>query len=193
METRLSPVFETKFAGFGEAAGIFQGYASTFGGEPDSLGDVIQAGAFAESLAEHRANGTSPAMFWAHQSAEPIGKWLSLAEDRRGLAVEGKLSPTRRGNEAHALMKDDALGLSIGYRVRTGGESFARSNRILKAVDLVEISVVALPANLAARITSVKSAAFLRPESIREFEFRLREACGFSVREAKRIASAGWP
>lgn len=192
-DTRLSPAFEFKVAA-AEAAGTFRGYASVFGGEPDSYGDIIAPGAFAASLAAYKARDTAPALLWAHDSSEPIGKWLSLEEDRHGLAVSGKLTlGTKRGAEAHALMKDDALGLSIGYRVAPGGSTFQGSNRILKTIELFEISAVAMPANSSARVTAVKSAEGLRPNNIRDFEAVLRDACGFSVREAKRIASAGWP
>lgn len=193
MTDRYSPCFEFKLSG-AEASGSFAGYASTFGGEPDAYGDIIAPGAFTDSLAAYQAKNAAPALLWAHDSAEPIGKWLALKQDRYGLAVEGKLTlGTKRGTEAHALMKDDALGLSIGYRVASGGATYSGSSRILKAIELFEISAVAMPANPSARVTSVKSAAFMRPENIREFEAALRDACGFTVREAKRIASAGWP
>ena len=189
LETRLTPAFEFKLAR-SEPAGTFRGYASTFGGPPDSFGDVIAPGAFTESL-----KARTPALLWGHDPQEPIGKWQSIAEDRYGLSVEGKLTlATKRGSEAHALMRDGALGLSIGFRVKSGGAAYEGNQRVLKALDLVEISAVSMPANVAARVTSVKSfAAFQRPENIREFEAALRDACGFSVREAKRIASAGWP
>lgn len=192
-ENKISPVFEFKVSG-AEAAGTFNGYASTFGGEPDSYGDIIAPGAFTQSLENYRKKAGAPALLWAHDTSEPIGKWLMLKEDRYGLAVSGKLTlGTKRGTEAHALMKDDALGLSIGYRVNPGGSSYQGSNRVLKSLELFEISAVAMPANSSARVTSVKSAAFLRPENIREFEAALRDAIGLSVREAKRVASAGWP
>ena len=108
-----------------------------------------------------------------------------------GLAVEGKLTiGTKRGAEAYALMNDEALALSIGYRIQPNGAEYQGSTRILKGVDLFEISAVALPANPAARVTSVK---LLKPLNIRDFEAALRDACGLSVREAKRVASVGWP
>lgn len=192
-ENKLSPVFEFKLSG-AEASGTFAGYASTFGGEPDSFGDIIAPGAFTDSLAAYQAKNAAPALLWAHDNTEPIGKWLTLKQDRYGLAVEGKLTlGTKRGTEAYALMKDDALGLSIGYRIPTGGAAYQGSNRILKSIELFEISAVSMPANPSARVTAVKSAAFQRPGNIREFEATLRDACGFTVREAKRIASAGWP
>jgi phage head maturation protease len=109
-----------------------------------------------------------------------------MREDAHGLKVEGKLTlEVEKAREAHALMKDGALGLSIGFRVPAGGASFGKSgDRVLTEVDLAEVSVVALPANTNARITGVKS--------IRDFESVLRDELGFSAREARRLASGGW-
>lgn len=192
IEKRLSPCYEFKLSG-SEETGNFTGYASTFGGVPDSYGDIIAPGAFLSSLANHSKRGSLPAMLWAHQTDEPIGRWVSIKEDDRGLAVEGKLTiGTKRGSEAFALMNDGALSLSIGYRTQPDGAKYEGSTRILKCVDLVEISAVAIPANPAARVNSVKY-SLSKPVNIREFEAALRDACGLSVREAKRVASAGWP
>lgn len=147
---------EVKFAS--DETGTFEGYASLFDGEPDSYGDVIAKGAFAKTLAEHRASNSKPSMFWMHNPAEPIGVWLALREDATGLAVTGRLIlETSRGREAHALMKGGALnGLSIGYRVRVS-ERRPNGGRTLQDVELVEISLVSLPADTRARVTSVKS------------------------------------
>jgi len=148
---------EVKFAS--DEAGTFEGYASLFDGEPDSYGDVILKGAFSKTLAEHKAASSKPSMFWMHDPTEPIGVWLEVREDATGLAVKGRLIlETTRGREAHALMKGGALnGLSIGYRVRAS-ERRSEGGRTLKDVELVEISLVSLPAATRARITSVKSA-----------------------------------
>lgn len=192
IENRLSPCYEFKATGT-DASGTFSGYAATFMGQPDSYGDLIKSGAFTGSLTKFAENNSAPAMLWSHSPDAPIGKWLSLKQDTHGLAVTGRLTlATQRGSEAHALMKDGALGLSIGYRVNPGGATYEKSSRILTSVDLLEISAVSMPANSAAKITAVKS-AYPRPLNIREFEAALRDACGFSVREAKRIASTGWP
>lgn len=184
-ELRLSPAIFLKSAQ-ADSAGRFSGYASTFGGQPDSYGDIIAAGAFAKSLTRHQAQDTMPALLWAHDGRTPIGKWVSMREDAHGLKVEGKLTlEVEKAREAHALMKDGALGLSIGFRVPAGGASFGKSgDRVLTEVDLAEVSVVALPANTNARITGVKS--------IRDFESVLRDELGFSAREARRLASGGW-
>ena len=152
------PAHEVRFAT--DEAGIFSGYASVFG-EPDSYGDTIKGGAFARSLAKRSSPG-GPAMFWNHDPDQPIGVWTELREDARGLKVTGKLvTETVKGAEALALLKAGAVnGLSIGFRA-VASERGANGGRVLTAIDLVEISLVSLPAASKARITSVKGTAAL--------------------------------
>jgi len=187
-QTRLSPVFEFKRADV-DSAGIFRGYASTFGGGPDSFGDVIAPGAFADSLKQHQSDGSFPALLWAHDQAAVIGRWTSLEEDAHGLKGLGKLTlETVKGKEAHALMKDGALGLSIGFKaIKSKYDRVSKTNTLSK-IKLFEISLVGIPANPFAKITNVKSAI----SSIREFQDAVREL-GYSKREAKRLATGGWP
>ena len=77
-----------------------------------------------------------------------------LAEDKRGLRVIGRLSTgSAAGREAAALLKDGAVGgLSFGYRVKApeGAEP-----RHLRAVELVEVSLVTMPMMPAARVHAV--------------------------------------
>lgn len=183
---RLSPTLEIKRA---SQAGKIQGYASTFGGEPDSYGDLIAPGAFRRSLSAHAKAGTAPLMLWAHDIATPIGRWDELREDANGLLVEGELNlASRAGQEAHALLKHrDVSGLSIGFRTHPGGRtSDSAGNSLLTSVDLLEVSIVPLPANQRARVTSVKSFA-TRAELIDA----LREI-GLPKAAAKRVAAGGW-
>ena len=148
---------EVKLADITEA-GTFKGYASIFSGKPDAYGDVIAPGAFRDTLAEHKARGTAPLMLWMHDPSEPIGRWDSVVEDRKGLKVEGRLVlETVRGKEAHALMKAGALdGLSIGYRAKAI-ERLPGGLRKLTKVDLAEVSLVSMPADAGARVTAVKA------------------------------------
>lgn len=53
---------ETKFQTI--SAGLLSGYASVFGGKPDSHGDIIAPGAYAASLKAHREAGTVPLMLF---------------------------------------------------------------------------------------------------------------------------------
>jgi HK97 family phage prohead protease len=133
--------------------GVFEGYASLF--EVADLGrDVVAPGAFAESLARRGAGGVR--MLWQHDPAQPIGRWLSIAEDGRGLRVRGELNlAVARAREVHALLRDGAIdGLSIGFRVERSRP--AAGLRHLEKLDLWEISVVTFPMHPGARVSGVK-------------------------------------
>lgn len=179
--------------------GTFEGYGSIFG-NVDSYGEKVMPGAFVESLATHRRNGTSVLMLWQHNPDQPIGVWEDLAEDSKGLWGKGHLIlDVQKAREVHALMKRKAIGgLSIGYREQDADQD--GNVRLLKKLDLFEISPVSFPANRRARIESVKSermdefARRLRdgdPMPIKEFEDILREA-GVPKSMAVQIASVGY-
>jgi len=121
-------------------------------GEPDRVGDVIEKGAF--------ANVELPLPMLAfHNQAETVGVWERVEEKQDGLHIEGRLllDDVARAREIHALIKEKAVrGLSIGFcatkaKARTGG------GRIISNLQLVEISVVAVPAHPGAQITSAKT------------------------------------
>lgn len=170
--------------------GSFEGYGSIFG-NIDSYGEKVMPGAFAESLARHKREGTKPLMLWQHDSWQPIGVWDDLAEDGKGLWGKGRLLPgVKAADEALILLKAGALqGLSIGYReldVEPDGNV-----RQLKKLDLLEISIVSFPANRRARVDSVKSRLDGGElPTLPEFEEFLREA-GFSKTQATAIAGKG--
>ena len=199
---RFGAAAEFKFAA-DPATGAFEGYAAVFG-NVDSHGDVILPGAFKDSLAQHKAAGSMPAMYVEHGPAYggdmlPSGVWTSLVEDTKGLKGEGKISAldTDHGRRLRGLMQDGAMrGLSIGYRVPPGGailgSTAADPRRTLSKLALVEVSIVRDPSNALARVDSVKNA--LRDgqmPSLREFEGLLRDA-GFSRAQAEAIASRGF-
>jgi len=142
------------------ADGLFSGYASVFGAL-DHQNEIVAAGAFAHTLANWQQQGRMPAMLWMHDPSQPIGVWLSLNEDRNGLAVQGRLAlRTQKGLEAYELLKMGALtGLSIGYRVIKSRLDGKRKARVLTELDLFEISLVTFPANEAARVRDVKAPA----------------------------------
>ncbi|HEX2529817.1 MAG TPA: HK97 family phage prohead protease [Geminicoccus sp.] len=154
-ETKTLAASEVRFAT--DETGTFSGYASVFG-EPDSFGDTIKPGAFRKSLAKRSATG-GPAMFWNHNPDQPIGVWTELVEDARGLKATGKLvTETAKGAEALALLKAGAVnGLSIGFRA-VASERGPNGGRVLTAIDLVEVSLVTLPAASNARVTQIRNA-----------------------------------
>jgi HK97 family phage prohead protease len=175
--------------------GVIEGYASVFGGAPDSYGDVIAPGAFAETLAKHRREGTMPLMLWGHDSSQPpIGNWTDMAEDGKGLWVQGQADlDDPMGLRVHRALKRKAMkGLSIGYETLDSENDPKRPTvRILKAVDLWEVSPVNFPAQRRAAVDAVKSYTSTGSlPSLPQFEEFLREA-GFSKSQATAIAGKG--
>lgn len=161
-------------------AGRFSGYASVFG-NVDSYGDIVERGAFARTI---DAKGGRFPILWQHNAEEPIGVSVAMGEDPHGLAVDGELNlETRRGREAHALLKQGALeGLSIGYE--TVNAERDGKHRRLTEVKLWEFSVVTFPANQLATVTAVKAAAQLEALT----SWATREVEGV---KAGRVLSAG--
>ncbi|WP_404862410.1 HK97 family phage prohead protease [Georhizobium sp. MAB10] len=138
-------------------AGRFSGYASVF--DAVDLGrDAIAPGAFATSLKARGSSGVK--MLFQHDPNIPIGRWVSIVEDRRGLKVTGQLAMgVARAREIHELMRAGAIdGLSIGFKtVRAEADRRRNVRRILQA-DLWEISVVTFPMLPEARVAAVKAA-----------------------------------
>lgn len=173
--------------------GRFKGYASVFG-VLDSYREVVAPGAFAESLERIKSTGRPLPALWHHMASQPIGGYDQLAEDEKGLYVEGFLlkDDIPQARIAHVTMqKNIVTGLSIGYYVE--GESWNERDRILTLtkLDLVEVSIVTFPANDEARAEAIKAkvARGVLP-TLREFEIVLREQ-GFPRSLAAAIAERG--
>lgn len=159
--------------------GYFSGYGSVFD-VIDDWDDVIVRGAFAETLQKK-----TPVMLWQHDSAEPIGVYERIREDEIGLWLEGRLLlDIEKGREAYILLKNRAIrGLSIGF-LPLAWEWETRDNRrvrVLKDIDLWEVSLVTFPANSKAVVDEVKT--------IRGLENFLRDA-GYSRADAKAAIAA---
>ena len=175
--------------------GLFSGYGSVFG-VVDSYNEVVAPGAFLESIEEARGKARTFPVLWQHRTEEPIGSWNieTLKEDDRGLFGDGALwlddAPYAR--IAYRGMKSRSItGLSIGYYVRESSFDEKTRIRTLTKLDLVEISIVTVPANDEARTDVIKSKlAHGGLPSLPEFEQLLREA-GFSKTQSAVIANRG--
>jgi HK97 family phage prohead protease len=146
--------------------GAIEGYASLFG-EVDQARDMVMPGAFAQTL---KARGLRRIpMLFQHDPSEPVGVWLEITEDWRGLRARGRLIPdVMRARELLSLIKAGAIdGLSIGYRTVRGQIDPKSRVRRLYQVDLWEISIVTFPLLNGARVSSVKEAA-PKPSRLRE-------------------------
>ncbi len=153
------------------ADGSIEGYASLFG-EIDQARDMVMPGAFTHTL-KTRGLRKIPMLF-QHDPAEPVGVWLELTEDFRGLYARGRLIPdVRRARELLALLRSGAIdGLSIGYRTVRGVIEPRSRVRKLYQVDLWEISVVTFPLLNGARVNAVKQAPPSRLRAQAERQWR---------------------
>ncbi len=142
-----------------EEDGTVEGYASLFG-EIDAARDVVMPGAFARTL-KSRGLRRVPMLF-QHDPAEPVGVWLELTEDFRGLRARGRLIPeVARARELLALVRGGAVdGLSIGFRTVKGRVDPATRVRRIHDLDLWEISIVTFPLLSGARVRAAKGASF---------------------------------
>ncbi|MGL5447932.1 MAG: HK97 family phage prohead protease [Rhabdaerophilum sp.] len=134
-----------------DTEGYFEGYASLFG-VVDLGRDVVMPGAFRSTLSR-RSTGEIK-LLWQHDPGQPLGEWLEIAEDRRGLFVAGKFDLSLpKARELHRLVSRGAIdGLSIGYRTEGEKRDAATGLRRIEKLDLWEISIVTFPLLPQARI-----------------------------------------
>lgn len=173
--------FDVKMDESGKSEGTFSGFAST--SHLDRGGDIVLKGAFKRTLKER---GDSVRILWQHDSKKPIGRPTLLEERDGGLYIEGKISDTELGREAMTLLKDGVIdSMSIGYSVNDS-EYNGQGVRVIKDLDLYEVSLVTFPMNEKAKVTGVKDDNL----NVRDIEKVLRDA-GYSRSQSKAIASAG--
>jgi HK97 family phage prohead protease len=144
-----------------DSSGGFTGLASTYGGPPDLQGDIIEKGAYAQSI---QSQGAGVPLLWSHQQDQPLGL-AKLSDSAAGLVVNGSMvmaDPAAQRAYAH-LKAGSIKGLSIGFNLppeSSGKVSYnADGTRTIREVKLWEVSLVAIPANPLAQVTSVKSLA----------------------------------
>lgn len=121
----------------GEVA--FAGYAAVFD-VVDRAGDVMRRGAFSGA-------GVVP-LLWQHRGVA-VGVLSVVAEDARGLRVEGVVADPAL---ARLVRAGAVAGLSVGYRATSVRQGVRRE---LLSVDLVEVSLVAVPMQVLARLEVV--------------------------------------
>ena len=158
----------------------FEGYASTFN-NVDHGDDIVIRGAFSNSLAK---NSQVP-ILWQHQMSEVIGISVQLYEDDKGLFIKGNLpkDDTLVSGRIIPQMKVGSIKeMSIGFFTK----NYDRAKdgiRLLKEIDLFEVSLVTKAMNSQALVTGFKSF-----ETLRDIEQTLKNN-GFSNNEAKTLIS----
>jgi HK97 family phage major capsid protein/HK97 family phage prohead protease len=143
---------EVKVAFTVDDEGTIEGIAWPFG-SADRIGDEILPGSF------KGVTGPLPMMAF-HEQKETVGVWESIAETAQGLVVKGRLliNEVVRAKEILALVKAKALpALSIGFATKKAAPRKG-GGRTISALDLLEISIVAVGMHPGAKITAAKGA-----------------------------------
>lgn len=178
--------------------GEFVGYGSVFG-SVDLGGDTIVRGAYQKSLDAWKSKGMLPQLLWYHDPEEIIGDWLEMSEDEYGLKVKGRLwikgdLKLEDSIKAYNVLKGTSVkGLSIGY-IAKDYEIQEQMNgstiRILKEIELMEVSIAPWSMEPKAMVMGVKD-AHGKIQSKRQVEKALRDL-GLSHRQAKAFLAGGY-
>jgi HK97 family phage prohead protease len=169
--------------------GLVTGYPSTFHKKPDLGRDVVEQGAFLETIKNGGENRNGIKFLWQHIHTRPIGIPLELREDSKGLFAKSQLGmETDDGHDAYVWAKMGAIdGFSIGYKIHDYEIDDKKRIRYLKRLGLYEYSFVTFAMNPRAGITNVKT-AIKTAKTPRTLEKALRDA-GLSKTEAMYIVS----
>lgn len=136
--------------------GTFTGIAST--ASIDRQSDVVKSGALYWD-----DSGIVP-MLYQHKHDEVIGVFKNLSYTDEGLRVNGEINlDVLKGREVYSLLKQGALkALSVGFVIEE--KTTDGPVRVITKGQLLEISLVTIPANPEAIVTSVKEADSLTSE-----------------------------
>jgi HK97 family phage prohead protease/HK97 family phage major capsid protein len=140
----LNTSFEAKTYSKNSKALKIAGYANTIA--KDRTGDVVTAEAWAKGVENYRKN---PVMLYQHKHDAPIGRVDKIVVDKKGIYVEGTVSEAAERNYGiQTLIKDGALkSFSVGFRVKDAKYNRTDDSMLITDVELLEISVVSVPAN----------------------------------------------
>lgn len=121
---------------------IITGYANTVA--KDRYGDVIPSYAWNESALENYKK--NPIILAFHEHSKPIGVATELLVDDRGLKITAKIS--KAADKVYQLIKDGVLrSFSVGFLVKDADYDQVSDIFVIKALELLEVSVVSVPAN----------------------------------------------
>jgi HK97 family phage prohead protease/HK97 family phage major capsid protein len=118
-----------------------EGYANTT--TVDRVGDVIPMTAWVKALDNYLKN---PIILAYHEDCEPIGRMVDHRVDEKGLWVKARISAA--AEDVFNLIKDGVLtAFSVGFIVKDAVYDAVTDLFIIKELELLEISVVAVPCN----------------------------------------------
>ena len=130
---------------------VIEGMAST--DDVDRMGDVIVPAAWNKGLKNFKAN---PVILFNHNYDNPIGKATGIKIEENGLYIKAKISKT--AEKIGGLIKEGVLGaFSVGFRVKDAEWDDETDGLKITDAELLEVSVVSVPANQAAVFSVSKS------------------------------------
>lgn len=158
-------MFKTKtFDIKADSNGMIVGYASTWTREPDTYGDVVAKGAFAEHIEQLKAEGRKIPFLLNHDIYNInafIGTVVELEEDDHGLKFKATFDDTPDAQRARELAMDGRLcKFSFSYDVLEAAEVTLEDGRKaneLRKLIIHEVSLVMYPANSDTSVVSVKA------------------------------------
>ena len=152
--------------------GEFLVYPSTFTKTPDSYGDIVKPGAFAETIAEWEASGNQMPGLYGHRLDDPdyfVAAAIKMTEDEHGWLVHGEFDmDSPKGPQTYRLVKGKRLNqLSFSYDILDEGqvelEDGTKVNELRK-LKVYEFSFVPIGANQDTSVVAVKSNALALAE-----------------------------
>ena len=139
----------------GNSAFNISAMATTFG-EADRVGEIIDSNAFNASVKAINDGKEKLKILFNHNRDKAVGVWTKAVKTAQGIKLYGRISEaTQETKDLLALVRDGVYDkVSIGFLAKDFDDT--RSGlRILKG-ELIECSIVAIPANNNANILSVK-------------------------------------
>jgi HK97 family phage prohead protease len=128
------------------------GMASTNG--TDRVGDVIETEAWTKGGLDNYLN--NPVILFNHDYNQPIGRAVQLGTNDNGLQLKAKIA--KSAGHVGELIKEGVLGaFSVGFRVKDADYMVETDGYKIKDAELLEVSVVTVPANQAATFSLAKS------------------------------------
>lgn len=143
--------------------GTIAGYFSTYDKTPDSYGDIIEPGAFTETLEKRKESGHPFPLCFNHDFSAVIGAVKSVEDTEKGPYIEAEFLDTQLAQDVRKMLMSGAIyQFSFAYDVLSARqpdeeEKKAGVTNVLTKLEVFEISVVTVPANQNAVATEVKA------------------------------------
>lgn len=120
---------------------FIEGYASTT--NVDRVGDLIPVAVWEKGIENYLKN---PVVLAFHDHERPVGRMVDYKINTDGLWIKARISPS--DEEIYGKVEDEVItAFSVSFRVLDAEYNSALEVFIVKELELLEISVVSVPAN----------------------------------------------